>query len=299
MACVGTPVESLKVYATAFQQARNAGDLLLDEISPIVSSVAGSASSNCGRSPLGYPLCFEPALALVPLGSRTNEDASVKARRDALLAVSVYNSMLVDLAEGKSVAAVEARIDEFSGLANALSVVGGVAGAGLPALIGPGTVFVKDFARRFDTARANGAVRQAILGSKDDIKQLLAALAADTPNMYQVFLKARERDLVAINHDRNSARLSGNAEGQSRAGQRYDATLASIGKFHESLGSYVQLLDRTSNALDSLVAAANETTGTVSSATALIREAAEIQAKADEFWNKIREVRAAAASANK
>jgi|GEM_PF-2705877 len=294
--CAGVPVETLRTYSDAFLQARDAGDLLYDEISPIVSGKTVSKQT-CGTSALGYPQCFNPRTALGTSNTRRNEDPSIKARRDALATVALYNSMLVDLAEGKSAEAFTARIDTLASLAGAVAALGVIPSGGLSALIVPGAAYASQMASRFETARANGLVRQSILDSKGDIQELLAALADDTPQIYRVFLAAREKDLVAINFDRNAARLAKNEAAQARAQKRYQATLDSITQFHEALTAYVQLLDRTSQALDSLVAAAAQEPGTAASLTLLAREAADIRAKSEAFWETIRDVRMSASTA--
>ena len=219
-ACLGVPVESLRDYSEAFKQARDAGDLLLDEISPIVSGVSGgSTGRKCGTSKLGYPLCFEPTHVAADGSSRANEHESITARRDALATVALYNQMLLDLAEGKSAADFQTRIDGLSRLATAVAQLG-IVGGGLPALIAPGAAFATNMATRFEQARANAAVRRAIIDSKADIQELLDALAFDTRHVYDVFRSAREKDLVSINHDRNVARLAKNAQAQASAGKR-------------------------------------------------------------------------------
>lgn len=296
-ACADVPVETLRTYADAFQQARDAGDLLYDEISPIVSGRTSSSEDSCGISALGYPRCFNPRTALGASGTRRNEDPSIKARRDALATVALYNSMLVDLAEGKTADAFTTRIDTLASLAGAVAALGVIPSGGLSALIVPGAAFASQMASRFETARANGLVRQSILDSKGDIQELLAALADDTPQIYKVFLAAREKDLVAINFDRNAARLAKNEAAQARAQKRYQATLDSITQFHEALTAYVQLLDRTSQALNSLVTAAAQEPGTAASLTLLAREAADIRTTSEAFWETIRDVRMSASTA--
>ncbi len=297
--CAGVPIEALRAYSEAFQQAKDAGDLLLDEISPIISSKGTTARQNCGTSPLGYPQCFDPAVALSEEGRRVNEDPSIVARRDALAAVVRYNSMLVDLAEGKPATDFGNRVDELIKLVNAVATLGVVPSGGLSTLIPPSATFAKDMYSRLSAARANAVVRDAILNSKPDVQELLLALMEDTPRIYKVFLAARERDLIVANHEANAARLNKDSTTRAAALKRVNAIRQSISDFHKSLTAYTQLLNQTSEALDTLVIAASQQPGTVESLTLIAAEAAEIRRKSEEFWARIRDVRSAAAVATR
>ncbi|WP_299472926.1 hypothetical protein [uncultured Roseibium sp.] len=290
--CSGIPVETLTTYADAFTQARDAGDLLLDEISPIVSGrTTSSGNAKCGTSRLGYPQCFDPSVARSGNGTRINEDPAIVARRDALSVVSIYNGMLVDIAEGKNTAAFNNRVDELTTLANSVSAIGVVPSGGLSALVPPSATYARDIAQRFGQARANAAVRQSILQSKGDIQELLQALGDDTSQIYTIFLRAREIDLVNIRAERRIAELSGNTQAVGLANKKFSATSRSIAEFHESLTAYVELLEQTSTALDVLVAAAETPQVTVANLTKVAVEAEEVRRRSDEFWVAIRKVR--------
>lgn len=294
--CAGIPVETLTTYADAFTQARDAGDLLLDEISPIVSGTTSSTrTTNCGTTRLGYPQCFDPNVARSENGARINEDPSIVARRDALSAVAIYNGMLVDLAEGKNTAAFDTRVDELAALATAVAALGVVPSGGLSALISPSATYASDMARRLGQARANATVRQSLLRSKGDIQELLQALGDDTRQIYKIFLRAREIDLVNIRAERRIAELSSNTQAVALADKKFRATSESIAEFHESLTAYVKLLEQTSAALDVLVVAAETPQVTVANLTRVTVEAEEVRRRSEEFWVAIRQVRLAAA----
>ncbi|WP_298812353.1 hypothetical protein [uncultured Roseibium sp.] len=294
--CAGIPVETLTTYADAFAQARDAGDLLLDEISPIVSAKTSTAGdARCGTSRLGYPLCFDPDTARSQDNARINEDPSIVARRDALEAITLYNNMLVDIAEGKRSEEFGNRIDELVRLANSVAAIGVVPSGGMSALIPPSASYAKDLANRLGQARANATVRQSILRSKDDIQELIQALADDTTPIYNIFRKAREIDLFNIRADRRIAELSGDTKAVAAANKRFSAISLSIKRFHESLTAYVNLLDQTSEALDVLVAAAETPQLTVANLTEVAVEAEEIRRRSNAFWVSIRKVRLAAA----
>ncbi|MET1411884.1 hypothetical protein ABVF61_06435 [Roseibium sp. HPY-6] len=290
--CSGIPVETLTTYADAFTQARDAGDLLIDEISPIVSGRTPTASTaKCGTSRLGYPQCFDPSTARGGTEARLNEDPAIVARRDALSAVAIYNGMLVDIAEGKNTAAFNNRVDELATLANSVAAIGIVPGGGLSALIPQGATYASDIAQRFGQARAGAAVRQSILQSKGDIQELLQALGDDTSQIYTIFLRAREIDLVNIRAERRIAELSGNTQAVGLANRKFSATSRSIAEFHESLTAYVELLEQTSTALDVLVAAAETPQVTTANLTRVAVEAEEVRRRSEAFWVAIRKVR--------
>lgn len=294
-ACASIPVDTVRSYADSFEQARKAGDLLLDEISPIVSG--GERSDSCAPSPLGFPQCFDPRVALGDGSIRENEDMSIRARRDALEAVTIYNKLLVELVEGRTVEGSDARIDQLAGLAKKLGELGVVTTSRLSALVVPGAAFLKDLADRLDSARASEAVRNAIIESEADIRELLVLMTGDTPIMFAIFRDARQIDLVRHESDKKRAELSGKEKEAKAAAERIAATVEAIRKFHESLTAYVQLLDQTSQALVVLVEAAEAGPDPVETVALVLQQAQAIREKSDEFWKKIREVRAAAAQA--
>lgn len=295
--CASIPIEQLREYASAYQQARNAGDLLLDEVSPIISGVVsgGSSKQACRTNNQGYPTCFDPRQALGRQGLRANEDVSIRVRRAALEAIAIYNSILLDLAEGKSVEALSGRIDGLAQLAGVVGQLGSVAGPAFPALIGPTAGFAKDITGRLEQGRANQQVRSALIESKSSVQGLLGLLENDTPYLFKIFLSNQQIRLVRASATLRRAQL--NKSGVADAQKKLDGIKNAINSYHSSLASYVQLLSQTSKSLDVLVVAVQTTTFTTANLSALISEAAKIRQISDEFWKNIRKVREAQAVA--
>ncbi len=279
-ACASFPAEEFRRYSEAFQEARAAGDILLDKISPIVTKVASkgkrSPRNNCGLTRAGYPRCFDPTAALT--GRDTREDVSIRTRRLALRAIATYNSILLDMAEGKSVEAVQTRVNELSDFTGALVSLAGVAGP-LPALLGPATELVRDFASRLERARAGELVRLAILEGRPTIKSILAQLSKDTPKMYEIYRLQKFKELARAKAQQNRDEEA--------------AVLEDMNSYHDSLGAYVVLLDKTSDAVDTLAAAAEQRATSIADLTQVVRDAAELRARSQDFWEKVRIARKA------
>jgi hypothetical protein len=276
-ACVSVPKQEVQSYADAFQQANLAGDALLDKISPIIAEIEirhnlAVPNTDCAKDKRGMPACFN--LAAVRNSGQPTDPPSILVRRVALKLISEYNGALVDLATGKSADAVQSRIGEVAKLARgalALVSVNPVLAAALPGLASQ----FGALAARFEQLRANGLVRQAVADGRAPVQKLLAALAADAPDLYELYHRRRLDDYA-------DATIAGGTQ----------AIVADVNNFYDSVAAYVQLLDKTSSTLDVLAeAAARGGTPSIENIQAAIQAATEIKGQAQTFWSAIRKVR--------
>jgi hypothetical protein len=277
--CTAVPGQELTTYREAFLEARNAGDLLYDEISAIIAlNAGGGGTDECGPNEVGHPKCFDPRT--VDRGGRKNEDASIRARRLSLELVGEYNLALIDLAEGKSATDLGTRIGEIGGLANDLLLVAGVSSGGLPALLAPAAVSsLKGLVTRLERLRANAAVRQSILDERETVEALIDELIADTPRMYKIYQAHQIGVWFAV------ARSKGKESPDAKA--EFDR----IPAYHEALAAYVRILERTREAQGRLIETTASGGRSVADLRAFIAEAIEIKNSAGAFWNQIRAVR--------
>ncbi|MEM6677982.1 MAG: hypothetical protein AAF675_08925 [Pseudomonadota bacterium] len=124
--CAQIPPKELSLYAESYETARVAGDLLLDELAPVIDG----ERADCDIDPAtGFRPCFDLAVALGPTYLRRNEPVDLRIRRTALSTIAAYNQLLVDLAEGRSAAILGARLEEFGDLAGAFTALAGPAAA--------------------------------------------------------------------------------------------------------------------------------------------------------------------------
>lgn len=276
--CVTFPTEDARTFAGAFQEARHAGDALLDKVSPIAVEIEERAGIRspavvCREDFTGTPKCF----ALPTVGGGRLEPRDIAVRRIALDLITAYNEVLLDLAEGKSAAEVRTRLAGLAELASSALGLLGVANpavAALPALQGP----FLDLVTRFERARVNVVARQAVVRGRQPIKGILAGLRQDAPILYEIYRADRLKDAV-------DARARGDAT-------EANAIVEDIKQFHASIAAYVALLDSTSEALEALAEAA-EAGGQLSVANlrTTIQEAIEIRERSNAFWTAIRQVR--------
>jgi hypothetical protein len=252
---------------------------LLSEISPYVSLVArkegGRSLKDCGLNEHGYPKCFDPRLALQ--SQSVEEHWSITTRRVAPSAIQIYNDLLLDLAEGKQVDRAGQRVKELPAFIGVLSAGLGVGGP-LPALAAVvGGPALDQFLGAIRAAASAAALRRALVLGAPTVRKLLAALSADTPHMYRIYVAGKDLEFTKrrIQAARNKILLN-----------RVELA-AENRKFHQDLTNYVRVLDATSNALVALQTAAAEPRLSVTEMTNVIREAANIRIAAETFWKQI------------
>lgn len=276
--CAGLPTEDLRAYASAFQETRAAGYILLDKISPIIakSKQGAKPALSCQNDSLGAPRCFSPAL--VGPSGRPPEPTVIIVRRAALDLVALYNSILVDLAEGKSEAEVQARLGEVFDLTNEMIGLIGVGGPELPMLAGALRGPLLALVGRLEHIRAAQVSRQAVIEGRDTVKSILVNLARETPKYYELYRRQRRDDIAPLI-----------AAGNKAAQQ---AIIDDINAYHASLTSYVVLIYKTTKALETLAIAADRAgQPTPQNIRDVIKEAVELRLEAKKFWETVRKAR--------
>ncbi len=292
--CASIPIEKIQTYTWAYEQVRIGGDLVYDQIAPLVKKGAEDTTGSvedCAKAENGYPNCFDPALVLSASGTRTNEEISIRARRVALAAVTQYNIVLLDLANGKTADEARQRIEQLTEFIKVFSSIGAVANPGVAALVTSGAQIAGTLAERLERARANAIIRKSLIESKGDIQHLYQLLIDDTSKIYRIYVSSQEIAISEFDDLRNRARINRKPEQQAAYEKEIAGIQAQIRTFHASLGAYVNVLHKSSAALDDLVQTASNQTFSIREATEIARETGELSAKAEEFLNLIRAVR--------
>ena len=270
-------VEHVQLYADTAQQARDAGGVILDRVSPIVAGQDGAPSGrDCGPdAQSGIPRCLDLA-RIATAGPGRSDPPSVAVQRSALDLVAAYARILADLAEGKSAAELQAQIAATAAIAGTL-----VALTGVGAPIGVGVVAlapqIQALAGRLEAARAGQLIRQSIVADKDTLQAVLRALEESTPSMYELYKAKRQLDRLTALEARDRAAAT--------------AAVEDIKRFHAALEAYVQLLRTTSATLDTLVSEAQQPVRlTPQTVQAALRKAIDSRAEAQVLLNTVRQL---------
>lgn len=296
--CVSLPVEEVRIYSEAFQEARQAGEVMLDKVAPYFPNSSPN-QQGCTRGSRAFPKKFCPEVAL--LGDKANEPAAIKTRRLALQTTARFNAILVGYAEGKPAADLKGQINEFAQLATLLVPLAGlVPSAGLTALpagFGLAAGKLGNLAALIEQRRSQAIARQAIIDAVPAIQELLKLLAEDTPDLFNIYLAGRQLEkspLLQTIGDAKSSLKSKPANAAilrntiKQSTQQIKAINADINQFHINLTLYVKVLDETGKALGTLALAAQNPTINQDGLRALIKSSIEIRDAAGDFWKSVR-----------
>lgn len=293
-ACARLPEAGLAAFSDAHVRAEEAGNLLLDEVAPLVAAAEG-ADEPCAIDPAqGFRPCFSVALALAGPDERPADPPTIRLRRTALGLVGTYGRLLSETAEGRSAAVLEARVAEFGRLAaRAAALVPGLQGGA--AAIGLATGPFAALAGRAEAMRAAGAAAASVLEAEADVAALIRLLRDDAPALYEVYVAQFVGERGDIRIALTEAKIDENAAEVARL----EAVLAALSdpsaaanrarRFEAALTAYVRLLDRSERALAGLAAAArapSEDPG--AAALAIVEQATEARLFADALLGEIR-----------
>jgi hypothetical protein len=263
-ACSSVPQEQVQLYTEAFTEAEAAGNLVYDQISPIVarqpatnapadalivapaagpgsgSDQAGSLTENqratadpCAEDlgPQPFEPCFDPDT--ITAGAVPGEPAEVKARRRAMATIALYNDLLLRLNSGATSNELGGEVRELSSnLGGFLQFVNAAAGpiAGLA-----GDTLARLVALQVKL-RADRELRRALVEGEPVIQELIAALIHETPNLYEIKLRATQEELNPLRTQINETRTEIRALVRQHAAPG-DARLVELsGRLDQALG---------------------------------------------------------------
>jgi hypothetical protein len=195
-------------------------------------------------------------------------------RRLALQVLTEYSLALVELSEGKSAEELKSSINDIAAAASGIVSIAGVTTGVLPAVFaGPIVSSLSDLAADLERARSAEAVRHSLLDQRETIAQLIDALIADTPQMYEIYYHSQQLAVLK-------------ASGVEITAMRQNTTA-----YHDSLAAYVAILRQAKATHARLATVAGTPSNTPSDFRLMVEEAAKIQAKADTFWDAVRKLR--------
>lgn len=234
-ACSSVPHEQVQLYTQAFAQAEAAGNLIYDEISPIVarqpaanaptasgafapaaSSESGMTDSDSGAEnesleagpcaqdlgPLPFETCFDPEA--MTAGAVPGEPVEVKARRRAMATVALYNDLLIRLNSGASGEELRAEVRSLSSNLGGLMQFANAAAGPIASLAGD---IIAKLAALQERLRADRALRTTLIEGAPVIQELIAALIDETSNLYTIKLRATLEDLDPLRTQINTTRI--------------------------------------------------------------------------------------------
>ena len=196
-ACAGPPpVQEIRVYDAAFERTRSAGEAVLDEAASAVAVKEQTERERHGESEGLYPQSFDPES--VSLDPEAAVPDVIRVRYLALRTIADYNDALLALAEGRTLEQVQGQVAALGQTVEALLPLIGIAGGPLPGLALGG---LQSAIAAAETARERAAVEHAILAAHADVDGIIAALIADTPDLYELLRTRRELELDAIDRE--------------------------------------------------------------------------------------------------
>ncbi|SDN71265.1 hypothetical protein [Ensifer sp. YR511] len=270
--CAGRiPIDDIKGMQVAVMEAQKAGDLIYDELSAAYSS---KGPQSCHVKTARAPMCFDPTF-ITENGSGPPESPHVTVRRIMLRLVLEYSLVLTELSEGKEADQLRKTIVEMGGLALEIATVPGSRPDKLAvaALSGPFLGAVADMAAQLRRVQSAEEVRRSLIAMETTIATMIDVLIADTADVYTLYYHATQREA-----------LESSVFSRDLLDQRHAA-------FHSALSSYVRFLKKTKVLHARLVRTAKSRTTRPEDLTAFVREASQMQAKADALWSATRELK--------
>ena len=181
-ACGTIPTAQFEAYASAYQDARDAGLLIYDEIAPSLRSGEDASPAAAFTVSLG-PHTYSRS----PCAARFPDLPSVQARCDLMYAVAGYHEVLARLNQGASAAAVKARLGEVSASLGALTALSAIPSANaviapVSTLLGPLSDVVQQALTLAERAELKAKLEQAA----PTITKAVTALEEDVKRIHEV-----------------------------------------------------------------------------------------------------------------
>ena len=254
-ACSVLPQAELTAFSDSVVATRQAGDLILDEVSAAIPFDGVERDTSCEPNAQGYRPCFRVDFALGDTTTRAGEHPDIQVRRLALAVLVTYTEMLVDISAGRPAKVIEQRGAELGALTTAVSTL--VAGSGVSLASLP-IAGVTEIATRLVELSSQAAGARSVLEAEEDIRTLVRLLINDTPPMYRIYVLQFEGNVKDVVNELLIARIDGKTEEAERLQRKLDALRSPTGNaakallFEESLIKYVKLLDQTDKSVVAL-----------------------------------------------
>lgn len=265
--CATVGPADIHPYTDAFQDARKAGDLILDQASEmwlVTAAAEGKQAAACAKDKLGVHPCFD--LVAAASGVSANDPPDIRMRRLALEVVSNYSSALLDIAEGRWTSANQLHLADLAASAQGFMQLAAIPAGAVSGFLTPAALQGLDaLATASGKIRDARIVRQAIIDGAPTVRAILIVLTKDTPDLYKIY---RAGKLLQVN------------DGKIEKA----AAVADINAYYDKLEKYVGVLQATDAALDTLIDLASNPGPSAAGLRAVVAQAADIRSKADAFW---------------
>ena len=194
--CAQIPEQELSQYRNAFAEVQQASEeILVDfaEAKEVAEKRVAATDADANASDAPTPVLFSTELQ--SFGAK--EPEAVEVRRTALRTIDKFNNVLVTLAEGKSVEAVQGAAGGFVQAAG--KFVAAAAGSAVPGLSAVTSV-VQTLVGQFEKARLREEFETAVRAGAPVIEQMLIAFIEErTDHITLRAIEANERQLFIVN----------------------------------------------------------------------------------------------------
>lgn len=294
-ACTSLPQAELTAYSDSVIATKQAGDLILDEVSAAIPQEGVVRDTSCEPNAQDYRPCFRVDFALGDTTTRAGEHPDIQVRRLALAVLVTYTEILVDISAGRPAEVVAQRGAELDQLSKAVSVV--LAASGVPLASLP-ILGVTEVAKKIVSLSSTTAATTSILQAEEDIRALIQLLINDTPALYRIYVLQFEGNVLEVATAMKRAQFDGKTEEEARLKRKLDALRSPAGNaakaklFESAITDYVKLLDRTDKTLVALSDAITlDDLGPIERSTEFVRRATESKILLDDIIKDMRAIR--------
>lgn len=242
-ACVGLPETELRTFLASAQESRDAGRDIYEEVGRVIywnSNKDKAPSANKCDPDKPLPACFDPTMFLT---KPPVIDRDIEARILAYEVVVLYTEAILSINSGQSAQAVEGKVQQLGEAAGKVVALSPVSTGSLAGFVTePVMAGLAVFARKLETVRGKAVAASAIKSDSALIKDIIAFLIKDTSDVYSLYSK------LQLQFARTREGGPTGADGQQE--------FARIKAMHASLAALTAHLDKTSEALDTLLSTA-------------------------------------------
>ena len=179
-ACSEVPQQELTTYVDAYNQARSASEQVLTDLVASREKIKAYQAEKAARET--QPVTTRGVYVPPTMRASGSGPDAIAVRLAALALVSQYNDILVVIAEGKRVEALQAKVQSAAGTATKLLSLAGTAVPGAGALTGLLQMIASEAQKYADRE----AFAKAIKNGAPLIKQIVQFLIDETPLIVQV-----------------------------------------------------------------------------------------------------------------
>ena len=198
------PVEELRHYDSAFEEAQTAANALFDDLAIAETRMrdkaggdgdAGGVTPANIRDRLGYDPQYYPGEGLA---ARVEDPETTRQLRRAMSVVARYNDILLMLAEGRTIDEIQAQTATLRGNTEALMPLVGIDG-GLVA--GVALTTLSQVLQSVEGIRSRKAFQEAFLAGHGEVETIISGLKNAAPVIYPILIDRYEDQIADASFD--------------------------------------------------------------------------------------------------